>query len=62
MTTASNIDALRDLLPDRVRPIEEYAIDGALPALAVRPSNREEAARVIAAADDAGLEIGRAHV
>jgi glycolate oxidase FAD binding subunit len=58
MTTAPGVEALRTLLPpDRIRGIEEYAIDGALPALAVRPANREEAARVIAAADDAGLVV-----
>ena len=58
MTTLPAAEALRNLLPpDRVRGIEDYAIDGALPALAFRPANREEAARIIAAADEANLVV-----
>jgi glycolate oxidase FAD binding subunit len=52
------IEALRSLIPpDRVRPVEAYAIDGITPAIAIRPANREEAARVIAAADEASLAL-----
>lgn len=58
MTTTTNVEALRSLLPgDRTRNVEDYAIDGVAPSIALRPDTRDEAVRIVAAANSAGLVL-----
>ena len=58
MTAPPAVDAVRAALPrERERPADQYPIDGATPALAVRPQTREELASLLAVAADAGLAV-----
>ena len=58
MTDQSGVGTVRSALPpDRAVPVDAYAIDGALPATAVRPRSREEVATLLAAASRAGLVV-----
>jgi FAD/FMN-containing dehydrogenase len=58
MTTTTGIEAFRAQLPSsRTRNVEDYAIDGVAPAIALRPDTRDEAQRIVAAANSAGLVL-----
>ena len=53
-----NANTVRSILPpERERPADAYAIDGAVPALALRPQSRTEVAALLAAANESGLVV-----
>jgi glycolate oxidase FAD binding subunit len=58
MTVVASLDEVRAAAgPDAGRPAASYAIEGQLPALAVRPATREAVARVLAAATRVGAAV-----